>query len=249
MAAVRLHTLLIFELDFPISSLHQMWVVCRSNMIPLIQVWTVAGLCRLSRPPSHPLTYFSVLGDGTGVNLQDVQASLFIGQFNICNRVIFNDSFCASKETTTTIFFRLVPHRLSDWLTYFTVQPAGPQQGRVQSVGSVGGHDHLDSVKGVKAVHLVEQLRGREQENHQSLQLQFSMKLQGLQRPRRCSQLFRSGSSSSLVHYGGELPISWTFTNTWEPLGINWGNSLDLWIITSKLMTCSTTFASQVIHY
>lgn len=30
------------------------------------------------------LTYFSVLGDWTRVDLEDVQTSLFIGQFDIC---------------------------------------------------------------------------------------------------------------------------------------------------------------------
>lgn len=34
----------------------------------------------------YPLTYLSVLGDGAGVNLEDVQASLLIGQFNVWNR-------------------------------------------------------------------------------------------------------------------------------------------------------------------
>lgn len=45
-------------------------------------------------------------------------------------------------------------------LTDFTVQPAGSQQGGVQSVRSVRGHDHLDSVQCVEAVHLVQQLTG-----------------------------------------------------------------------------------------
>ena len=45
-------------------------------------------------------------------------------------------------------------------LTDFTVQSAGSQQGGVQSVGSVGGHDHLDSVQRVEAVHLIQQLTG-----------------------------------------------------------------------------------------
>lgn len=31
----------------------------------------------------YSLTYFSMLGDGTGVNLEDVKTSLFIGQFNV----------------------------------------------------------------------------------------------------------------------------------------------------------------------
>lgn len=44
-------------------------------------------------------------------------------------------------------------------LTDFTVQSARPQQGRVQGVGSVGGHDHLDSVKCVETIHLVQQLK------------------------------------------------------------------------------------------
>lgn len=43
-------------------------------------------------------------------------------------------------------------------LTDFPIQPARPQQGRVQGVRPVGGHDHLDSVQRVEAVHLVQQL-------------------------------------------------------------------------------------------
>lgn len=116
-----------------------------------------------------PLTYFSVLGDGAGVNLEDVQASLFIGQFNIYNRVngvfLMIYSVCQRKPPSS---YWSHTHCLTD----FTVEPAGPQQGRVQSVGSVRGHDHLDSVKGVKAVHLVQQLTGREQDttiSHSSL--------------------------------------------------------------------------------
>lgn len=44
-------------------------------------------------------------------------------------------------------------------LTNFAVQSARPQQGRVESVRSVGGHDHLDSVQCVEAVHLIQQLK------------------------------------------------------------------------------------------
>lgn len=43
---------------------------------------------KLEAITSHwPLTYFSVLGDGAGVDLQDVQTSLFVGQFNIYDTV------------------------------------------------------------------------------------------------------------------------------------------------------------------
>lgn len=65
--------------------------------------------------------------------------------------------FNHSNQTAIT---SLIPHTLTD----FAVEPAGPQQGRVQGVGSVGGHDHLDSVEGVEAVHLVQQLTGRQQD-------------------------------------------------------------------------------------
>mmetsp|Transcript_21145 Transcript_21145/g.36300 ORF Transcript_21145/g.36300 Transcript_21145/m.36300 type:complete len:231 (-) Transcript_21145:456-1148(-) len=39
------------------------------------------------------------------------------------------------------------------------VETAGPEKGRVERVGSVGGHDHLDVHRLVEAVHLVEQLQ------------------------------------------------------------------------------------------
>lgn len=42
--------------------------------------------------------------------------------------------------------------------TNFAVEASWAQQGRVQRVGAVGGHDHLDLSKDVKAVHLVEKL-------------------------------------------------------------------------------------------
>lgn len=63
------------------------------------------------------------------------------------------NSVCRRK--TTTVCFSSDADRLTD----FTVEPARPQQGRVQGVGSVGGHDHLDPVEGVEAVHLVQQLK------------------------------------------------------------------------------------------
>ena len=44
--------------------------------------------------------------------------------------------------------------------TYFPVKTSWSEQGRVESVGSVGGHDHLDLTERVKAVHLVQQLSG-----------------------------------------------------------------------------------------
>lgn len=44
-------------------------------------------------------------------------------------------------------------------LTDFTIQPARSQQGGVQGVWSVGGHDHLDSVQRIETVHLVQQLK------------------------------------------------------------------------------------------
>ena len=44
--------------------------------------------------------------------------------------------------------------------TYFPVETSWSEQGRVESVGSVGGHDHLDLAERVKAVHLVQQLSG-----------------------------------------------------------------------------------------
>merc|ERR1719234_2921565 len=40
----------------------------------------------------------------------------------------------------------------------FTVQPAGPQQSRIQGVGPIGGHDHFHLPKNLKAIHLVQQL-------------------------------------------------------------------------------------------
>lgn len=39
--------------------------------------------------------------------------------------------------------------------TDLAIQSPWSQQGRVQGVWPVGGHDHLDSVQGVKAIHLV----------------------------------------------------------------------------------------------
>jgi len=45
-------------------------------------------------------------------------------------------------------------------LTDLAVQPTGSQQRRVQRVRPVGGHDHLDPVEGVEAIHLVQQLGG-----------------------------------------------------------------------------------------
>tara|TARA_B110000971_G_C20015350_1_gene503649 strand:- start:12 stop:542 length:531 start_codon:yes stop_codon:yes gene_type:complete len=45
-----------------------------------------------------------------------------------------------------------------NWKLNFAVQPPWPKQRRVQCVGPVGGHDHLDVRLLVKAVHLVQQL-------------------------------------------------------------------------------------------
>jgi hypothetical protein len=42
--------------------------------------------------------------------------------------------------------------------TNFAVEASWTQQGRVQRVGAVGGHDHLDLSEDVKAIHLVEKL-------------------------------------------------------------------------------------------
>lgn len=54
----------------------------------------------------YPLTYLSVLGDGAGVNLEDVQASLLIRQFNVWNREegIFSDEFRLSKKNDHSLF-------------------------------------------------------------------------------------------------------------------------------------------------
>lgn len=122
-----------------------------------------------------PLTYLSVLGDGAGVNLEDVQTSLLIGQFNVCNRVegILPRLMPRVEEKCRRF---LLAGDTDGRLTDFTVEPARPQQGRVQGVGSVGGHDHLDSVEGVEAVHLVQQLTRRQKEDtfRQSLQFESS---------------------------------------------------------------------------
>lgn len=64
----------------------------------------------------------------------------------------------SNSKNDHRFFFFFLPRRTQIRLTDFTVEPARPQQGRVQGVGSVGGHDHLDSVEGVEAVHLVQQL-------------------------------------------------------------------------------------------
>ena len=58
---------------------------------------------------SPALTDVAVLGDGPGVDLEDVEARLLVGQRNLD----------------------------------LSVEPAGPQQRRVQRVRTVGGHDHL----------------------------------------------------------------------------------------------------------
>lgn len=44
---------------------------------------------------------------------------------------------------------------------HFAVQAPRPQQRRVEHVGAVGGHDHLDLAQGVKAVQLGKQLHER----------------------------------------------------------------------------------------
>lgn len=117
-----------------------------------------------------------MLGDGAGVNLEDVQTSLFIRQFDIYNTV--GDFQVLVSHIKRNHVTSLIPHTLTD----FAVEPAGPQQGRVQSVGSVGGHDHLDSVEGVKAVHLVQQLTGREQEQESVRSAQIESGRHRLQR-------------------------------------------------------------------
>lgn len=52
----------------------------------------------------------------------------------------------------------LLPATGKQKLTDFSVQPSGPQQGRVQGVRSVGSHDHFNSVQSVKSIHLIQQL-------------------------------------------------------------------------------------------
>lgn len=106
------------------------------------------------------LTYFSMLGDGTGVDLEDVQTSLFIRQFDVWRtEVNVRSGVCARTKPTQRT------NRSGEDLTDFTIQSSGPQQGWVQSVRSVGGHDHLDSVQCVEAVHLVQQLTGHTHEH------------------------------------------------------------------------------------
>lgn len=77
------------------------------------------------------------------------------GEFSVIN-----------SKNDHTVF---LPRRTQIRLTDFTVEPARPQQGRVQGVGSVGGHDHLDSVEGVEAVHLVQQLTRQKQKKGPSV--------------------------------------------------------------------------------
>lgn len=107
------------------------------------------------------LTDLPVLGDGAGVDLQDVQASLLIGQLNICKDHI-NDQGPDQNQAPG-----------GGALTDLPVQPAGAQQGRVQGVWSVGGHDHLDSVQSIEAVHLVQQLQeDKSPDEHQTLEVE-----------------------------------------------------------------------------
>ena len=44
-------------------------------------------------------------------------------------------------------------------LTYFSVEAPRSQEGGVEGVRAVGGHDHLHLAEGVKAIHLVQQLK------------------------------------------------------------------------------------------
>lgn len=50
------------------------------------------------------LTYFSMLGDGTGVDLEDIQTSLFIGQFNVWRREEKNT--CVVTRVLTVVIER-----------------------------------------------------------------------------------------------------------------------------------------------
>ena len=54
--------------------------------------------------------YLSVLGDRSGVNLEDFESGGFVGQRNLD----------------------------------FSIQTTGSEEGRVQRVRTIGGHDHFD---------------------------------------------------------------------------------------------------------
>lgn len=54
----------------------------------------------------------------------------------------------------------LLPASGKQKLTDFSIQPSGPQQGRIQGVRSVRSHDHFNSVQSVKSIHLIQQLTG-----------------------------------------------------------------------------------------
>jgi hypothetical protein len=54
--------------------------------------------------------YLSVLGDRSGVNLEDFESGGFVGQRNLD----------------------------------FSIQTTGSEEGRVQGVRTIGGHDHFD---------------------------------------------------------------------------------------------------------
>jgi len=49
-------------------------------------------------------------------------------------------------------------HCIAAGVTYFPIKSSRPQQRGVESVGSVGGHDHLDLTESIKAIHLIQQL-------------------------------------------------------------------------------------------
>lgn len=71
-----------------------------------------------------------------------------------------NHSFNKSRNPTIPMGHILLPATGKQKLTDFSVQPSGPQQGRIQGVRSVGSHDHFNSVQSVKSIHLIQQLTG-----------------------------------------------------------------------------------------
>ena len=78
----------------------------------------------------------------SAVNLQDIQPILIL----VNNRIVQNTSNLPS----------ILARR---WEFNLSVNSAGSEQGRVQDVDSVGGHDHLDVLGGLKAVQLIEELQ------------------------------------------------------------------------------------------